>query len=195
MLIDFIKWFNWVDILLACVCARAIFIGIKTGFIVEFFKSVGILFSIFITLHYYSTLTVVLASQVTIFELPTVAIFVFLALWFLAVYAFKLIREGLMMVFSVQAHPNVDRWGGAFLACLRGVVVSSMVFYTLLLTYNPGVIKVAQNSVSRHVVSYLPTGIYSGIFNGFVAKFFGQEKISEEALLVPKLLDDKKAKK
>ena len=195
MLMDFIKYLNWIDILLVCVCARAVFIGVKTGFIVEFFKSVGILFSIFITLHYYSTLTVLLASQVTTFELPIVAIFVFLALWFLMTYVFKLIREGLLMVFSVQAHPNVDRWGGAFLACLRGVVVSSMVFYVLLLTYNPDIIKVAQNSLARYAVSYLPTGIYTGIYNGFVVKFFAQEKISEEALLVPQLLENKKAKK
>ena len=195
MLIDFIKHLNWIDILLACVCARAVFIGIKTGFIVEFFKSLGILFSIFITLHYYSTLTVVLASQITSFELPTLAILVFWALWFLMTYVFKLIREGLMMVFSVQAHPNVDRWGGAFLACLRGVVVSSMVFYALLLTYNPDIIKVAQNSLARNAVSYLPTGIYAGVFNGFVTKFFPQEKISEEALAVPQLSENKRARK
>jgi uncharacterized membrane protein required for colicin V production len=195
MLMDFIEHLNWIDILLTVVCVRAVFIGVKTGFIVEFFKSIGSLFSVFIALHYYSTLTVLAASQLTIFELPTIAILVFLSLWLLTTYAFKLIHEGMLMVFSVQTHPNLDKWGGAFISALRGVVVCAMVFYVLLLTYNPGVIQMAKNSLSRYAVSYLPTGIYAGVYRGFVIKFFPAEKISEEALLVPQLLEDKKARK
>jgi uncharacterized membrane protein required for colicin V production len=192
MLMDFIEHLNWIDILLAVVCVRAVFIGVKTGFIVEFFKSIGLVFSVFIALHYYSTLTVLAASQITIFELPTIAILIFLLLWLFTTTAFKLIREGILMVFSVQAHPGVDKWGGAFLSALRGVVVCAMVFYVLLLSYNPGVIRMAKNSLSRYAVSYLSTGIYAGIYKGFVIKFFPAEKISEEALLVPQLLEDRK---
>ncbi len=99
MLMDFIKGINWIDILLVCVCARAVFIGFKTGFITEFFKTTGLLFSIFVTLNYYTTLTVLFAAQVTLFELPMVAILMFLALWGATTYVFKLVREGLMMVF------------------------------------------------------------------------------------------------
>ncbi len=194
MLMDFITGINWIDILLVCVCARAVFIGFKTGFITEFFKTTGLLFSIFVTLNYYTTLTVLFAAQVTLFELPMVAILMFLALWGVTTYVFKLVREGLMMVFSVQAHPAVDRVGGLFLSCLRGVVVCGMVFYALLLSYSPDILRMAQSSWSRQVVSYLPTGIYAGIFNGFVVKFFPGEKISNEALLVPELLENKKAK-
>lgn len=194
MLMDFIKSFNWVDILLVCVCVRAIFVGFKTGFITEFFKATGLIFAIFVTLHYFSTLTVLFAAQVKLFELPTVAILMFLALWAATTYIFKLIREGLMMVFSIQAHPAVDKWGGAFLSSLRGVVVASMVFYVILLSYNPDVIRVAQDSLARQVVSYLPTGIYTGIFNGFVVKFVPGEKISNEALLVPEILENKQDK-
>lgn len=194
MLMDFIKSFDWVDILLVCVCLRAVFVGFKTGFITEFFKTTGLIFAIFVTLHYFSMLTVLVSAQVKFFELPTVAILVFLALWFVVTYVFKLIREGLMMVFSIQAHPAVDKWGGAFLSLLRGVVVASMVFYVILLSYNPDVIRVAQDSLARQAVSHLPTGIYAGIFNGFVVKFFPGEKISNEALLVPVILENKKAK-
>lgn len=188
---DFIKNLNWIDILLVCVCARAVFVGAKTGFITEFFKTLGIIFSIFVTLHYFTTVTVLLSAYVKMFELPTLAILVFSAFWALTTYVFKLIREGLMMVFSVQAHPTIDRWGGIFLSSLRGVVVSGMVFYMLLLAYNPGIMKLAKRSLSRQAVSYLPTGIYTGIYNGFVVKFFPEEKISEEALMVPRMLEDR----
>ncbi len=52
MLMDFLKSLNWVDILMALVFARIIFIGIKTGFMIEFFKFWGVLFSTVISLHY-----------------------------------------------------------------------------------------------------------------------------------------------
>ncbi len=191
MLMDFIKNINWLDILMVGVCARAVFVGAKTGFITEFFKSLGIIFSIFITLHYFSTVTVILSAHVKLFALPTLAVLVFCAFWALTTYLFKLIREGLMMVFSVQAHPNIDRWGGILLSSLRGVVVCGMVFYFLLLSYHPGILNLAKRSLSRQAVSYLPTGIYTGIYNGSVVKFFPEEKISEEALQVPRMIDGK----
>lgn len=194
MLMEFFNNINWIDIVLIAVCVRAVFIGIKTGFIVEFFKSIGIIFSVFITLHYFSQLTILAATQVTFLELPTLAMLVFLALWAVTTLIFKLIREGILLVFSIQAHPNIDKWGGAFLSALRGVVVCGMVFYMFLLTYNPGVIKMARNSVSRIAVSLLPTGIYAGIHKNFVVKFFPEEKISEEALNVPHFLEDKRFK-
>ncbi len=194
MLMEFFQNINWIDIILIGVCIRAVFIGVKSGFIVEFFKSIGIVFSVFITLHYFSALTVLASTQMKFLELPTVAILAFLTLWSLTTLVFKLIREGITLVFSIQAHPNVDKWGGALISALRGVVVSSMVFYLFLLSYNPVVIKMARNSVSRVAVSYLSTGIYAGIYKNFVVKFFPDEKISEEALLVPQFLEDKKFK-
>jgi hypothetical protein len=149
---------------------------------------------LFITLHYFSQLTVLASTQVKFLELPTLAILAFLTLWSVTTLIFKLIREGILLVFSIQAHPVIDRWGGAFLSALRGVIVASMVFYMLLLSYNPVSIKMARSSVSRIAVSSLATGIYAGIHKNLVVKFFPEEKISEEALLVPQFLEDKRFK-
>lgn len=171
---------------------RAVFIGIQKGFVVELFKSFGLLFSVFITLHYFSGLTVWASSQVGFLELPTVAILVFVVIWSLTTLATKLIREGMLLVFSIQTKPVIDRVGGGLLSALRGIVVCGMVFYAFLLSYNPAIIKVARESVSRAAVAYLPAGIYAGIFKSFVIKFFPYEKISSEAINVPLLLDDKK---
>lgn len=169
---------------------RAVFIGIKKGFVVEFFKFLGLLFSVFITFHYLSGLTVWASAHVSFLELPTVAILVFFLVWSLTTLVAKLIREGLLFVFSIRTQPFVDRVGGALLAALRGVVVCGMVFYAVLLSYSPTIIKVARESISRAAVSYLPAGIYVGIFNGFVIKFFPYEKIDSEAVQIPSLLDD-----
>lgn len=194
MLMDFIQKINWVDIVSLAICIRAVFIGIKTGFVVEFFKSLGILFSIFITLHYFSDLTVFASTQITFLELPTIAILAFFLLWSLSTLIFKLIREGVQFAFSIQAHPVVDRWGGAILSALRGVIVCGMVFYALLLSYNPGIIKMARESLSKTAVSFIPTGIYTGIYYGFVVKFFPTERMSQEAVDVPLLMNDTRIK-
>lgn len=192
MLMDFIQSINGIDAILLMVCIRAVFIGVKTGFIVEFFKSVGIIFSVFITFHYFSALTVLASSQLGFLELPTVAILVFFLIWSLTTLVMKLIREGVLLVFLIQAHPLVDRCGGALLGALRGLVVCGMVFYVFLLSYNPSIIKVARESVSRSAVAYLPAGIYAGIFNGLVVKFFPYEKINNEAISILSLMNDKK---
>ena len=77
MLMDFLQKINWLDIVSLAICVRAVFIGVKKGFVVEFFKSLGILFSVFITLHYFSDVTVFASTQVTFLELPTIAILSF----------------------------------------------------------------------------------------------------------------------
>jgi len=191
MLMDFFKSLNWVDILLVAVCARAIFIGIKTGFIVEFFKSTGLLVAIFISFHYYTLIAGVVAPRVTLFEPMLIQVFVFLTLWLLVTLVFKIVRDGLMMLFSIQANPQLDQWGGACIAILRGLVVCSMTLFALLLTQHASVVKVAQKSFSRHVVSNLSMGIYALIEQGIVAKFFPEEAINEEAIAVVRVLDKK----
>ena len=188
---DFLTSLNWVDILLVAVCARAIFIGIQTGFIVEFFKSTGLLFAVFISNHYYSLIAGAIAEQVKLFELTSIQVFVFLTLWFLVTLIFKFIRDGIMMLFSIQANAQLDRWGGACIAVLRGLVVCSMVLFTLLLTQSPHVLKMAQRSYSKFIVSSLSTGIYTSVEQGIVAKFFPEEKLNEEAIEVARLLDKK----
>ncbi len=56
MLTHLIKSINWIDVALAFLFLRVIFIGVKNGFITEFFKSLGVLTAVFVSLHYYSYL-------------------------------------------------------------------------------------------------------------------------------------------
>ena len=56
MLIHLIKSINWIDVALACLFLRVIFIGVTNGFIAEFFKSLGVVTAVFFSLHYYSIL-------------------------------------------------------------------------------------------------------------------------------------------
>jgi uncharacterized membrane protein required for colicin V production len=192
MLMDFFKGLNWIDIFLAGIFVRVVFIGIKKGFVVEFFKCLGIFFAIFLTLHYYSLVANLLASQLSVFEPTAVRIFVFLAFWCLIVFAFKLIRDGMMALFSVQPHPYIDKWVAAALATVRGLLVCSMTFFVLLLSLNPVILKLSESSFSKFVVGHLAGDVYSGFYWGAVIKFFPQEPMNAEVVAVPKLIENKK---
>jgi uncharacterized membrane protein required for colicin V production len=191
MLMDFLTGLNWIDILMAVVFARIILIGIKNGFVVEFFKFCGIIFSVFVTLHYYSVFADFLTPQVPVLEPTAVRILIFLALWLLVTCVFMLVRDGLMALFSVKPHSAIDKWGGAVLAVLRGLIVCSMTFFVLLLSLNPTVLKLSETSWSRPVVGSLATHVYFGIYWSVVNRFFPAEPVNQEALDVPKLLERK----
>jgi uncharacterized membrane protein required for colicin V production len=192
MLMDFLTGLNWIDILMAVVFARIIFIGIKNGFVVEFFKFWGIIFAVFVTLHYYSVIADFLTPQVPVLEPTAVRILVFLTLWFLVTCVFMLVRDGMMALFSVKPHPAIDKWVGAVLAVVRGLIVCSMTFFMLLLSLNPTALKLSETSWSRPVVGTLATHIYFATYWSVVNRLFPAEPVNQEALDVPKLLDRKK---
>ena len=54
MLTHLIKSINWIDVALVFLLIRMIFVGVKNGFISEFFKFLGIVVAAFISLHFYS---------------------------------------------------------------------------------------------------------------------------------------------
>ena len=63
MLTHLIKSINWIDVALAFLFIRMIFIGVKNGFISEFFKFLGVVTAVFVSLHYYSFLAAWLAEE------------------------------------------------------------------------------------------------------------------------------------
>jgi uncharacterized membrane protein required for colicin V production len=192
MLMDFFIGLNWIDILMAVIFARIVYIGVKKGFVVEFFKFWGVLFSVFLTLHYYSVLADWLATQVSFAGPKEIRIFVFLCIWLFLTFVFKLVREGLTALFTVQPHPLLEKWGGGCLAVLRGMLICSLTFFALLLSLNPDVLKLSEKSWSKYTVGSLASHIYFSTYWAAVIKFFPAEPVNQEALAVPRLIERKK---
>src|SRR4051812_18706090 len=120
MLTHFFKSINWVDIGLLFLLVRIIFIGVKNGFITEFFKFLGVLTAVFVSLHYYSGLSAWLAQKTgfsgAFWEMVTL-----LALWFILMTAFKFLRDGILMLFKMETtHQGFDKYAGGVLAVGRG---------------------------------------------------------------------------
>ena len=177
MFSDILKTINWVDVLIFVISIRIIYIGIKNGFVIEFFKWVGVLFSIFITFHYYSELARLLKSRLPISEAIAQSL-CFGLLWLLVFLIFKLIREGMMLMLKMEAHPLLDKWGGLLVSFLRSILIGSLALVFLQVL---GVEYITKNVKKSFVNSYLfdiSPKVYEAWYDGFVDKFFPSEKLN-----------------
>ena len=191
MLTDFLSKINWIDVLMVVIIFRILFIGLKNGLITEAFKLFGAIFSVFIVLHYYIAFAGLIFSKLHFPKAVTLSLS-FLILWALVTLIFKLIRDGLLLIFSIETQKHVDRWGGGVLSAVRALIICGLTFYLIILMGIDTPYRMAKTSISRRCFSPVAVGIYSMIYTGLVSKFFPNEKINNQALSVPQLLSVKK---
>jgi uncharacterized membrane protein required for colicin V production len=177
MFMNFINSFNWVDLLIAVILLRVVFIGIQTGIVVELFKLLGVLLTAFVCLHYYSYVGIFL-QRITKAPAGLMTPIAFVLLWAVMFLVCWLIREGLLIVFTIEAQSLVDKWGGAFLGLGRFFVVASMVIFLFLSTGDKYFEKMVVRSFSQKYVLPVAPGFYSGVCDGFLIKVFPGEKMN-----------------
>ena len=173
----FLQSLNWIDLLVVVVGVRIIYIGIKTGFVTEFMKTLSVLVAVFVVFHSYTKLAALLVPFVKI-ALPLLEIIVFIGLWALVFGLFKLIRDGLFLVFTVQAISPVDRGGAAVMAVVRSCLTVSMVMFILLLTDKAYLERMTVSSFSQKYILAVAPDTYQKMTNGFVAKLFAKQKVN-----------------
>ena len=182
---------NWMDILIVLVSVRIIYTGIKHGFIIEFFKLIGVFSALFITFHYYTGLAKILEDHTAVPE--SFADFLcFGLLWAAVILAFKLIRDGLMLLFKVEAVSLVDQWGGLLLSILRGALTGSLILIFLQVSGMEYWKNNAKKSFFNPYLGGLSPEIYKATYDGMVSKFFPTEKLN---LAVFKIKNEKSESK
>jgi len=187
MLTDVLGKVNWIDVFMGCALLRCIFKGTQQGFIVEFFKLLGIFFSTFITLHYYVAFGIVLRNYLWLpeFLLDQAG---FLVLWLIVIVAFKVIRDGWLIWLKEEQITRVSRLIGGLIAILRGVLVIGLLFVYIHLTGNAFLIKTSQKSFSHRYMGDISPQLYGALFNQFIAPVFPDEKKNDKVfkLRLPK---------
>lgn len=178
MSFDFIKNFNWTDLLILAVLVRVIYTSVQTGFIVELFKLFGTVVTLFICFHYYSGLAGVIFRNSGIAEGWAWAV-VFAVLWAVCFVVCKLIRDGLFLVFTVETQALVDKWGAPVLAIGRFFLVGSMMLFLLLTTGNEYLEMMTVRSFSHQYVLSVAPEVYRSISDGVVTKLVASEKFNE----------------
>lgn len=174
---EFLKNFNWVDVLLLTLAVRIVYTAGKTGFIVELLKTLGVLFTLLVVFHFYSTLAG-WCPQVAFFPGQWLPALAFVVLWLAGVILCRLIREGFLLMFTVQSISLVDSWGAAALSVVRFLLIGSMLLFLFFATGVPYLHRGAQGAfVGKHILPVAP-GTYSKVTRGFVAALFPAEKVN-----------------
>ena len=172
MLTHLIKSINWIDVALAFLFLRVIFIGVKNGFITEFFKALGVLTAVFVSLHYYSILAAWLAKTTTLSD-GCWAIVMFAGLWMAVCVAFKFIREGILILFKIETnHQGFDKYAAGILASGRGILVCSLTIFLILLINNGPVTQYDLAFLRLQNFGRAAVGTYSFLFNNLVDKLW-----------------------
>lgn len=175
MLTHLIKSINWIDVALAFLFLRVIFMGVKNGFITEFFKALGVLTAVFVSLHYYSILAAWLAKMTTLSD-GCWAIVMFAGLWMAVCVAFKFIREGILVLFKIETnHQGFDKYAAGILASGRGILVCSLTIFLILLMNNGPVTRMTVHSYGYKISGRAAVGTYSFLFNNLVDKLWAGE--------------------
>jgi uncharacterized membrane protein required for colicin V production len=172
MLLEMIKQFNWLDILIIIILFRIGYIATKIGIPVEFFKFLATIVALYLSLHYYTNLSDWLVQRV-----PN-----FLSFLFLAIVGY-LILVPPRMVFSrfikMEATPNLNKWGGLVLGIARGFLLVSLVTFTLVISGSGYLKKSVTNSyLARRVFNVAPK-TYAWLWKAIVSKFMSGEKLNE----------------
>lgn len=185
---DLLTQFNWVDALVFTpILLRSIYIGVRQGFVVEFFKTLGILFISYFTLHYYSSLGDFLAGKTSI--APELAQIIFyLAISFFIFIGFMFIRQGLFCIIKVEVVTLLKSWGGAILGFVRGIFLTSIIFIFLLVSNNKYLIDSIKQSYFANKVIHIAPYSYRFMFNNLVSKFSAEEKLNPDLF---KMLEEK----
>jgi uncharacterized membrane protein required for colicin V production len=178
---EFLKSLNWVDILIAALLIRTLYIGYKMGFVIEFMKTVGALTAVFFAFHYYTKLAVFMVHATGGKGGVTDALFqaiAFTLIWAFTVIIIKFVRDGIFLVFMVQTISMFDRWGAVAVAVVRFSLTASMLLFVFLLMDQPYMERMTVSSFSQQNVLFLAPDTYRKITNGFVAKLFPNQKVN-----------------
>lgn len=184
MLTHFFKSINWVDVALVALSARVIFVSVQTGFVAEVFKFLGVIGALFVSLHYYAY-GAALASKNTTLPLESWQFLIFVGLWVAVTLAFKLVRDGIMMLFKVETtHQGFDKYAAGFLGAARAVFLSSLAIFALLLMNHEYVHRQTLSSWGYRIAAKAAPNAYGFLYRDFVGKLFEREKFNADVFAV-----------
>lgn len=184
MLTQFFKSINWVDVALAALFIRVVFISVKTGFITETFKLLGVLAGLYLALHYYEYLATLVAQKTTL-PIESWEFIFFVAIWGLAVLIFKFMRDGVLLLFKVETtHQGFDKYGAGVLGVLRAILLCSMTVFTLLLMEHPVVHRQVVSAYGYKATAKVAPNTYSFMFNNLIGKLFEGQKFNADVYAV-----------
>ena len=174
---------TFIDIFMAAIVIRSVFIGKKNGFVVELFKFLGVISATFFSIHYYIRFSDLFKNWLMI---PSAVrdFIIFVTLVFVVVGIFALVREGWVALLKIEIYPQMNTWMGGIFAFLRSLLICGLVFLAILISQNDILIEQARQSLSRDFFNTISNDTYRMIYGGFISPFFASEQVNAQVLKV-----------
>jgi uncharacterized membrane protein required for colicin V production len=193
MLLDIVKQFNWLDILLIIILFRITYVAMKMGIPVDFFNLLGTIIAVYLAMHYYTDLSDVLVQRLPVSKEKMPLEFIdFLSFVFLAIVGYFILLS-FRFLFShfikMETTPNLNKWGGLVLGMARGFLLTSLITFMLVISSSAYLKKSVVNSyLGRRLFNAAPN-TYVWLWNKVASKFMTREKLNKTVPEVQKDLN------
>lgn len=179
MLLNMLKQFNWLDIFILIMIFRICLIAVKGGFTTEFFKFLGTITAIFISMHYCILAADYIRGQLPIegkVYLGLIDSLVFLSLAVLGYLLFVLLRNAFNNFVKIETVSALNKWGGLILGGFRSVLLVSLVSFTLVVSGIPYFKNSVKHSYLGTRLIFVAPDTYGWIWASIFSKFTPSEK-------------------
>lgn len=157
--------------------ARGCWIGFQKGFLVEIFKNVSIVVAIVVGFHYYVRCGNALIPVLQVFK-PVAHIFSYIFLVGTTIFLFRMIREGLFVLFRDEEYKctTSSKLMGMALGFLRSLLLSSIFLFGCLAVDRSGLTSTVRRSFTESMLLPIDAKIYSGAYHWIIDPLFQKEK-------------------
>ncbi|MCR4336745.1 MAG: CvpA family protein [Candidatus Omnitrophica bacterium] len=169
---------NLIDVMVVGILLRSIYIGFRQGAVVELFKLLGMIFAIFLCLHYYLQASALITEHLDI-GAPTNEFFAFAFLWLMIFVVFKIVYEGIAILIRNKIPDGINKIAGITLGLTRGILVGSLAIALVYVSKNNFLTSQAQQSFGGFYVAHISIDIYEGIYYRLIKPAFPSEEKNE----------------
>jgi len=130
-MLSIFKQFDWVDLFFLVVLFRICYVSMSVGLVPEFFKFLGTILAIYVSLHYYSALSEMAAGSFVPNGIPIklLSFVCLILLAWLGYLIFYFLRLVFLKFIKAEAADKLHTWGGLILGVVRGIIFVGFLSY------------------------------------------------------------------
>ena len=180
MVLEILAKFNFLDFIILIVLFRTCYTAVKMGLAIEIFKFLGVIFSTYIELHYYTILSNFIQKRFLPVEMPLefIDFIIFILLFILGYLCFVGLRSIFSRFIQLDTIPKINQFLGLILGIGRGILIISLLSFALTIssvTYLSSSVK--HSYLGSQVFVILPQ-TYGWLWNNIFSKFSAREKLN-----------------